>query len=184
MAKTKPRQRKLDGLPLMTEPMIQALTRLRAVEADGYPFADLSDFHHMTRYALRMRDWIIESHGLDGVRHRITGRGKTALKAYEVRTHRTDDLCPACGEKPRAVSKNGHKYPYCRDCHNAQGNARYHAGGRKYRKHSMCADCGEKPRYVSPNGTESAYCAECKNHRTMILKREYRAARRVLSKAA
>lgn len=161
---------------MMSARMLDALTVMRESEANDHPFVRL-DLHHVTRRALLERDWALESPGDDGLRYRITGRGRTALKAYEVRTHRTDGICPRCNERPRAVSRTGRLYKHCYPCHREMANLRYHEGGSQYREDRPCSDCGEKPRYRSPNGTMSTYCADCKNQRTAALKRKYRAER-------
>lgn len=161
MASNGPRQRLLYGFPRMTAPMMEALTVLHKSEAAGFPFVHLHGYDPRTLRKMMEHDWIISSDGLDGVRYRMTRRGQRAYQAYSVRTHRTDGLCPQCGERPRAVSRTGRTHRYCAACHSTNAKQRYAEHGLEYAPDSPCARCKQAPRHISKNGSKSAYCRAC-----------------------
>lgn len=146
----------------MTPVMMQTLIALSAQDDVGYVWLDLADVHGNCKNALRKRDWIVMSNGLDGIRYRITTRGIKALKHYQKPLRRKDGICPECGERPVAYSSNGNKLKYCRECIRRLQRRKQK---RNFRKHGqLCPTCKTNERYVMPNGKVAAHCSECRSN--------------------
>lgn len=163
-----------DGLPSMTYLMRGVMEQLDAAhEPDiGHYFIALDVPGTVSRRTIRTlikRDWIIESHGLDGIRYKITGRGAEALHVYqEPPRRRLDGICPHCNERPR-VGNLG----YCLECHRDIQNEYYRTNGRTIDPDTaipICPRCKKRPRHVYPSGHIIAYCSHCRK----VLRRKER----------
>lgn len=153
--------RSLDGQPSMTGQMRDILTYLRGCDGFtelGYPFAHGSTIKHLIE-----RDWIFESHGIDGsVKYKITGRGLDALKVYEPPRQRRDGICPRCGIRPRYVSpSSGRVNALCIECERQRGRQRRADGKLDGNPLRPCSRCGKRPRLQYPGGKYSTYCHHC-----------------------
>jgi hypothetical protein len=155
-------QLKRGDLPLITSNMLEILKRLRDAKDAGYPFIPLV-MHGRTRNALFVvRDWIFESKGLDGIRYGITGRGLRALKVYEKAVRRSDGICPACGIRPKHVSRSGRRDGYCEECLKESSRKKYAFKGSMKNPDRLCPKCGVKKRHVTASGAVCTYCDDCR----------------------
>lgn len=93
------------------------LEYLLANKRDGIPFAPV-DVHGNTLNTLIEQDWIVASPGIDGqTLYKITSRGEQAFRLFAAPpAKRTDGICPACGERPKARYPGGGKVGYCDEC--------------------------------------------------------------------
>ena len=162
--------RTIKGWGVMSESMYAVLTRLIEAEDEGNPWVDLDDVFHTTRSALCRKDWAVESPGLDGVRYKVTGRGRKAYAVFSTPTEmrRWDGICPRCGLRPKAVTANGHKLGYCEACASEAKKRNYQLRGDGWHHDAerLCPDCGLRPVHVTANGHVHPYCRECKNRRS------------------
>jgi hypothetical protein len=148
------------GYAPMTPVMMQALIQLSAQDDVGYVWLDLADVHGNSKNAMRKRDWIVMSNGIDGTKYHITTRGVKALKHYQKTLRRKDGICPDCGINPVAYSADGKKQKYCRECYRKIGRRKNKRNMRRYGQ--LCPTCKERERYVMPCGKVSAHCQECR----------------------
>lgn len=167
------------GYGTMTGSMREVLAQLDAAQDDdvGHYFIALDvsgTIDRRTISAMIRRDWIIASHGLDGIRYKITGRGVKAFKAYSRRLRRLDGICPECGKRARHVRRTGVIDSYCVECGRAISNRKRKRIALTMKPGRKCSCCKERPPHRYPGGTYSTYCCECESRLT----RERRARRK------
>jgi hypothetical protein len=146
---------------------LQFLTLAYLIEhkSDGIPFVEL-DLDPRTIRFLTGQDWIVASRwGIDGkTLYQITGRGEKAHGVFAKPGRRFDGICPECGERPKAIGKNGYKYPYCLPCeHQLKARRRQLFGDEG--KIRLCPDCGLRVVKRSSTGTFRSWCAPCEKKR-------------------
>lgn len=145
--------RRIDGVGSISASGLLVLEALLDGEAHR-----LDEANRHTVTALERRDWIVGVEFPDGVRHCITGRGRTACRAFlmPVKKYRYDGICPACEDNPKVA---GHDY--CAHCWREYDRAR---SARGIHREGPCPRCGENLR-----ATGRVYCREC----AAVLSREY-----------
>ena len=154
------------GYGRITHKMMAVLVHLRQALDDDAPFQYLNDFHMRTVNTLVERFFVFKSPGLDGIRYKITGRGKMALKLYEspVEDRRYDDVCPRCGNNPKHFYPNGRKYGYCLPCARIarRENNQLHGYRQARVFNEVCPRCEKRKRHVSESGRIKSWCLHCR----------------------
>ncbi len=178
-------QRKIEGYARMTSIMFEAMSRLGDGANDGNLFDPLDGVHGRTIRALMARDWIVESEGVDGdILYKMTGRGEMALKMYNtpLESRRYDGLCPICGQRPKAYTRNGNCYGYCQECDREKRKRQRRLFGNQKDPNSICPRCGERKVHVPASGNVRSLCQPCRRKDQKVARK--RQTRRKLERIA
>ncbi len=179
--------RTIAGYGRMTVKMMNVLLILRESDDDGYPFCGLDDVHWRTINTLSKRDFLMRSPGLDGVKYKLTNRGKLALKMYEtpVQVYRKDGICPVCGINPKHVYDSGRVYGYCLPCARTARRRNHQLNGYRVSRvfNEVCPRCQKRKRHLTESGRIKSWCLHCRRKDTKN-KRPGRTAARLAAIAA
>lgn len=160
----------------MTDRMWAVLDILHKSASAGWPFVDLPGIHASTIHAMVRNDWIIASHGLDGIRYSITGRGRKAWRIYQTPTEsrRHDGICPRCEKHPKHIYGGGSSAGYCVTCDRSRRRrqTRMVNGLQKSMGSNLCPRCGRRPRHIWGSGRIASYCLPCRRKRAIPARRQ------------
>lgn len=104
--------RTISDMPTCTALQLLVLQDLKTAQDGGYAGVDLKVNSRCIKTLLN-RCWIAAIQRPQGTLYSLTARGERALRVYSlpVAKHRTDGLCPACGERPKDDTG------YCHPCY-------------------------------------------------------------------
>ncbi len=178
-------QRKIEGYARMTAIMFDVMVRLARRDAAGFPFDVLDGVHKRTIDAMIRRDWIFASKGIDGdVLYKLTRRGKLAHRMYRtpLESRRYDGICPICGVRPKAYTRNGNCYGYCKECDREKRKRQRRLFGNQKDPNSICPRCGERKVHITASGNVRSLCQPCRRAESKVARK--RQTRRKLERIA
>lgn len=158
-----------------TYAMLTVMHRLAVAADSNWPFIHLPDVHRRTLNSLVQRDWAVRSPGRDGVRYKLTGRGRAALETYAVPTEvydtrRWDGLCPDCGKREKVKAPNGKTYGYCEHCLSIR-----HAKKSSSKNPGLCPSCKTRQKHITASGKVRSYCKPCRRQHSKAYRKRYNA---------
>ncbi len=178
-------QRKIEGYERMTAIMFDALRRLSEAHDRGNIYYPLDGVHIRTIRAMIARDWIIAGEGgrYEGCYH-MTRRGALAFRMYRtpLESRRYDGICPICGVRPKAYTRNGNCYGYCRECDREKRRRQRELFGQQKNPNRICPRCGERKVHVTASGNVRSLCQPCRRKDQKVARK--RQTRRKLERIA
>ena len=160
------RCRRFEGYGRLSEKQAIVLRKLRTAADALFPFQQV-DVHMATINTLVRHDFVFRSAGIDGIKYKITSRGRTILKMYElpVESRRYDGICPTCGIRDKHVYPSGLKYGYCLECESLRRKrqAQLHGYRPKLVKERICPRCKIRMCHVRKSGVLTSSCLKCRN---------------------